>query len=444
VRARRWRQLGRDARLLVAAASLLLALAFPVRADAPGDLLDEINAYRQELALPRVVDSPALSAVARAHVADMAAKGYVGYEAPDGPDLSARLRAAGYEPERVGRLMMVGAHAASFVARRLFSSGELREAIRSDARFEIGIAHTDTPFTVRDGRLATEIWSVLIAQKPPEPLADPIDDLLNEINRARARKRVPPVRLNADLSLAAAAHAEDMIRRGYFEHRSPDGEGPGERVERTPYDYLAYAENLAAGQDSPAAAVDGWDKSPGHARNMYDPTFEDVGLAYRYGPIRQGSTVMYHVWVSVYGKPLGPALGTADAVVDLWEAVNDLRRASGAGSLRLDTSLTQAAEAMADDMIRRGYLSPDAPRGGPSLRERVDATAYQFQTVNALILAGQPAADAVVSEIGSGNRGRELRRARYDDTGIAYRYGPVWVDGKDYHHLWVVLLGQPR
>ncbi|MEI4486773.1 CAP domain-containing protein [Frigidibacter sp. MR17.14] len=117
-------------------------------------------------------------------------------------------------------------------------------------------------------------------------------------NALRAGRGLPPLALSAVLSEAAEDHACDMARRGYFDHRSPEGAGPMDRVVARGADVCWVAENIAsstAAADPVDVAVTMWRGSPGHLRNMLAPEARGLGLAAIRG---QGRTV----WVMVLAR----------------------------------------------------------------------------------------------------------------------------------------------
>lgn len=79
----------------------------------------------------------------------------------------------------------------------------------------------------------------------------------------------------------ARAHSEDMRRRDYFDHVTPDGRTPMQRVQGAGIGVTAVAENIALGQATGAAVFRSWMDSPGHRRNLLDCeyTHHGVGLA---------------------------------------------------------------------------------------------------------------------------------------------------------------------
>jgi len=98
------------------------------------------------------------------------------------------------------------------------------------------------------------------------------------VNENRRRGGCDGLTLDRRLIVAANRHAADMARRGYFAHRSPNGEGAGDRVEDAGYDWSRYSENIARGQDSPAEVVNGWMNSPGHRENIMDCRLHQMGV----------------------------------------------------------------------------------------------------------------------------------------------------------------------
>ncbi|MDF1794552.1 MAG: CAP domain-containing protein [Thalassobaculaceae bacterium] len=289
---------------LVWVALVLCALvaSLPALADAPAELIRELNEDRRQRGLPALVEHPALMQAARAHVGDMAARGYVNVTAPDGVSADTWLKRVGFQATGFSAMAMSGLPEAWGTAGTLLNAEAMSELLLAPGEVRIGIGYHEKMFRLADGRITAAAWSVIVAAAPPPPIAHAVPDLLREINRARARLGAAPVRLNDALSRVAAGHADDMVRRAYFAHESPDGGTLVDRIKMTDYDFERVGENLAAGQESPAHAVKAWHESRGHAEILYAREFEEVGLAYRKGPIPQGVLTIPHVWVAVFGK----------------------------------------------------------------------------------------------------------------------------------------------
>ena len=113
-------------------------------------------------------------------------------------------------------------------------------------------------------------------------------EILDRVNQARAAGRTcgttsygpaPALRWNGVLFNAAGAHSTDMAANNYFSHTSLDGRNPGQRITGAGYAWSAYGENIAAGQTSAQAVVDGWLASPGHCANIMNASYADMATA---------------------------------------------------------------------------------------------------------------------------------------------------------------------
>jgi len=104
-------------------------------------------------------------------------------------------------------------------------------------------------------------------------------EVLELVNRARARTGLPP--LSPELRLVAAARHQSahMADRRILTHRGPGGTNVGGRVEARGYDWLEVAENVASGQPTAADVFGSWWESPGHRANILHPAARDFGLA---------------------------------------------------------------------------------------------------------------------------------------------------------------------
>lgn len=106
------------------------------------------------------------------------------------------------------------------------------------------------------------------------------------IDRERASAGEQPLREDAELAHAAQGHSESMSEQGYFEHVSPDGQTPVQRLRAVGYITPAagayeIGENIAWGSLSdatPEAIVSAWMHSPPHRANILDSSFRDSGI----------------------------------------------------------------------------------------------------------------------------------------------------------------------
>lgn len=123
-------------------------------------------------------------------------------------------------------------------------------------------------------------------QTPPEPPPVPFtvdqvtQDVLGLTNAFRARYGLRTLRLDARLTQAAQAHAENMARQGVMAHEL-DGKTPVQRAAAVRYTSRYVGENLARVPRHlvPATeSVTGWENSPGHRDNLLDGKFRWMGV----------------------------------------------------------------------------------------------------------------------------------------------------------------------
>ena len=117
--------------------------------------------------------------------------------------------------------------------------------------------------------------------------APTVQEAVDRINAARAVARqcgtaffpaTTPLVWDAQLQVAAQAHASDMANRNFFAHTNPDGVTASQRTTAAGYG-PATGENIAAGYPSMEAAMQGWLLSPGHCENIMRPTYQHYALA---------------------------------------------------------------------------------------------------------------------------------------------------------------------
>lgn len=105
-----------------------------------------------------------------------------------------------------------------------------------------------------------------------------VQAMLDDVNARRRSKGLAPLQLDPQLCAIARAHAVDMAARSYFDHDSPEGESPFERMDRAHYRYGYAGENLALDRSVDAAANALW-HSPEHRENILEPHYAKVGIA---------------------------------------------------------------------------------------------------------------------------------------------------------------------
>ncbi len=127
-------------------------------------------------------------------------------------------------------------------------------------------------------------------------------EVLFLVNRERRLNGLEPVVRNTVLEAQARQYACEMIHYGFFDHENPStNTSLPDRAIEFGYEYLVIGENLAAGQRTPAQVMEDWMQSPGHAANILDPRFTELGVGVRSG----GEYGLY--WVQEFGLPLSSA-----------------------------------------------------------------------------------------------------------------------------------------
>lgn len=103
-----------------------------------------------------------------------------------------------------------------------------------------------------------------------------IVDLTN-INRQENNSK--PLNQNPLLMQAAKLKAEDMAKKSYFSHTSPDGLGPQDWLKKAGYNFQYAGENLAVHFSDSDAVEKAWMQSSGHRANIINPLFTEIGIA---------------------------------------------------------------------------------------------------------------------------------------------------------------------
>ncbi len=112
------------------------------------------------------------------------------------------------------------------------------------------------------------------------------DAVLCLINLERAQHGEEPLQANAHLEAAAESHGKEMLSVDYFEHVSPSGVTPVDRIRQMGYIPNAevgyvIGENLAWGTltlATPEAIVNAWIASPEHLANILEGKYRDTGI----------------------------------------------------------------------------------------------------------------------------------------------------------------------
>lgn len=129
-----------------------------------------------------------------------------------------------------------------------------------------------------------------------------VEQLLDMINAKRKESGFTPLSLNAKLSQAAQAKANDMFSKGYWAHNSPDGKTPWNFIVDAGYTYVVAGENLAKNFNTSAGVVDAWMASSTHRDNILKSNYKDIGFAVVNGVLSGEETTLV---VQMFGSGTG-------------------------------------------------------------------------------------------------------------------------------------------
>ena len=131
--------------------------------------------------------------------------------------------------------------------------------------------------------------------------ADLSQNLLFDLtNQEREEVGVGNLEENYLLNKAARLKAEDMLKKDYFAHESPEGTKPWYWFGKVGYNYQRAGENLAIGFVDSEELIQAWYDSIPHRENLLNSSFEEMGIAVLTGDF-QGEKAT--VAVQLFGTP---------------------------------------------------------------------------------------------------------------------------------------------
>ena len=163
-------------------------------------------------------------------------------------------------------------------------------------------------------RPAPVVWLLIVASAcatpaSPTEVAEPpaagggasatVSTIVQLTNAERSNPGLPALRASSRLNEAAQLHADQMARLGRLAHDLSGAQypRPEHRLAAAGYQWSAYAENIAMGQSTAAAAMDSWMRSSGHRANILSTSVTEIGV----GVARDSAGRPYYV--QVFGRP---------------------------------------------------------------------------------------------------------------------------------------------
>lgn len=109
-------------------------------------------------------------------------------------------------------------------------------------------------------------------------------EMLVMVNKERTSRGLGTLSIDTSLTRVAQNHADDMFKRGYFSHYTPEGLSPFDRMAQANISYSVAGENLALSANT-ELAMQGLINSPGHRANILSPDFHKIGIGVMDGGI---------------------------------------------------------------------------------------------------------------------------------------------------------------
>ena len=120
-------------------------------------------------------------------------------------------------------------------------------------------------------------------------------------NKYREINKVSQLKVNPLLEQAAKLKADDMARRGYFSHLTPEGQNFTYFLNQVGYDYKYSGENLAVNFFDSVDVTNAWINSTTHRGNLVKSKYTEIGVASAEGIFHGRPSVFV---VQYFGTPV--------------------------------------------------------------------------------------------------------------------------------------------
>jgi uncharacterized protein YkwD len=263
--------------------------------------LERINAARAAAGVHGLSLSETLSIVAQERAAQLA--GVRGSLTPSPDEASRRAQLKGYEPRVLSEILTeADGNPATVVSHWTRPGDPLASEILSAGYGEMGLGVSFSRSVPLYVLILSLSWDDFFADAT-RSFRDPENwrqRMLAAVNKERAARGVPPLKPEPRLDRAAQAHADDMLKRSYYSHETPEGKTVMARVQAGGYIAYEAGENIARGQFSIEEVMKGWMGSPQHREHLLSSEFQDVGFGLAFGRNMTGYTIL---WVQDFARP---------------------------------------------------------------------------------------------------------------------------------------------
>lgn len=106
------------------------------------------------------------------------------------------------------------------------------------------------------------------------------NEVIRLVNEIRVKNGLNTLTADWELSRVARYKSQDMKDNNYFSHTSPVYGSPFDMIKNFGISYRSAAENIAKGQKTPQAVMNGWMNSSGHRANILNSSYKKIGVGY--------------------------------------------------------------------------------------------------------------------------------------------------------------------
>lgn len=106
------------------------------------------------------------------------------------------------------------------------------------------------------------------------------NEVIRLVNEIRVQNGLKTLKADWELSRVARYKSQDMKDNNYFSHTSPVYGSPFQMIKNFGISYRSAGENIARGQKTPQAVVNGWMNSSGHRANILNSSYTKIGVGY--------------------------------------------------------------------------------------------------------------------------------------------------------------------
>jgi len=145
------------------------------------------------------------------------------------------------------------------------------------------------------------VFSLLILTIPQKAKSEELihkTELISLVNQARNKIGLSDVSSNKKLQKTAKNRLEDMQKKKYFSHLSPNGKNIKFFLQESDYKIILAGENLARNFTDEEELNNAWLNSFFHRRVIMGPIYKDIGIASGWAKIDQKD---HYITVMVLG-----------------------------------------------------------------------------------------------------------------------------------------------